>query len=125
MKGEIMAVSKDVLIDGKTVHFRASAAVPRMYRLKFGRDMFQDMGTLTEAFSKDDIGMDGLEVFENVAYIFAKHADPQVPDTPDEWLEEFNMFSIYQVLPELMDLWGMNQQQTAEGKKRAAQPVEK
>ena len=29
-------------------------------------------------------------------------------DSPDEWLDQFNTFSIYQILPELIDLWGMN-----------------
>ena len=117
-----MAVTKDVLIDGITVHFRASAAVPRMYRLKFHRDVYQDMGRLSAAFDSDDVDVDSLEIFENIAYIFAKHADPQgVPDTPDEWLEEFNMFSIYQVFPELLDLWGLNLKQDAEGKKSHTQ----
>ena len=121
-----MAISKDIMIDGRSVQFRASAAVPRMYRLKFGRDMFQDMGTLSDAFSQNDVGLDGLEVFENVAYIFAKHADPQnVPETPDEWLDGFNMMSIYEVLPELMELWGLNLQERVEGKKRPAQPAGK
>ena len=45
-------------------------------------------------------------MFEDIAFVMAKHADSKgVPDTPDEWLEEFNTFSIYQVLPEIIDLW--------------------
>ena len=41
----------------------------------------------------------------------AKHADLQgVPDTPDEWLEQFGTYSIYQVLPEIIELWGLNVQ---------------
>ncbi|MGN0574639.1 MAG: hypothetical protein ACI4J2_01295, partial [Ruminococcus sp.] len=48
-----------------------------------------------------------LEVFENIAYIMAKHADPEnVPDNPDDFLERFNTFSIYEILPQLIDLWG-------------------
>lgn len=44
-------------------------------------------------------------MFENIAYIMAKHAEPQaVPDTPEEWLDGFNTFSIYQVLPEIIKL---------------------
>ena len=39
----------------------------------------------------------------------AKHADPEnVPNDPDEWLEQFSTFSIYEVLPKLVDLWGRN-----------------
>ena len=48
----------------------------------------------------------------------AKHADPQnVPDTPDEWLDQFGTFSIYQVLPEIIELWGLNVQPQVESKK--------
>ena len=49
-----------------------------------------------------------LEMFENIAYVMAKHADANIPDTPEEWLDGFNTFSIYQVLPQLIELWGLN-----------------
>ena len=42
----------------------------------------------------------------NIAYVMAKHADPSIPDTPEEWLDGFNTFSIYQVLPQIIELWG-------------------
>ena len=58
-----------------------------------------------------------LEMFENIAYIMAKHADPSIPDTPEEWLDEFNTFSIYQVLPKLIELWGLNVKTDVEAKK--------
>ena len=38
----------------------------------------------------------------------AWHADPTIPGTIEEWLDEFEMFSIYQVLPEILELWGAN-----------------
>ena len=57
-------------------------------------------------------------MFENIAFIMAKHADPSIPDTVEDWLDEFNTFSIYQVLPELIDLWGMNVQTQSESKKK-------
>lgn len=113
-----MAIEKTIKIDGKDVKMRASAAVPRIYRLKFQRDIYKDMVQLQNSFSGDSVGTDSLEIFENVAYIFAKHADPEnVPDSPDEWLEEFNMFSIYEVLPQLVDLWGLNVEQEVNSKK--------
>ena len=62
-----------------------------------------------------------LEMFENIAFIMAKHAHPdQVPDTPDEWLENFNTFSIYQILPQLIELWGLNVQTEVEARKNLA-----
>ena len=36
------------------------------------------------------------------------HADHSIPGTIDDWLDEFEMFSIYQVLPEILELWGAN-----------------
>ena len=62
-----------------------------------------------------------LEVFEDISYIMSKHADPKgVPDTPDEWLDQFGTFSIYQVLPEIIELWGLNVQTQVESKKNFA-----
>jgi hypothetical protein len=62
-------------------------------------------------------GENSLEAFENIAYLMAKHADPSIPDTAEEWLEEFSVFSIYQVLPEIISLWGVNLETQSEAKK--------
>lgn len=122
-----MAITKTVQIDGKDVTFRASAAIPRMYRIRFRRDIYQDMSQLTKEVdandpNKSEIELDNLEMFENIAYLMAKHADPDsVPNTPEEWLEQFNTFSIYTVLPKIIELWGLNTEQQAESKKKFEQ----
>ena len=118
-----MAITKTISIDGMDVQFKASAAVPRMYRLKFRRDIYKDFSELQKDVSENDrensaLGIESLEVFENIAYIMAKHADPEnVPADPDEWLERFNTFSIYEILPELIELWGMNVETHVKAKK--------
>ena len=61
--------------------------------------------------------IEDLEIFENVAYIMAYHADHSIPATIEDWLDEFEMFSIYEVLPEILELWGMNLQTEIESKK--------
>lgn len=61
-----------------------------------------------------------LEMFENIAYVMAKHADANIPDTPEEWLDGFNTFSIYQVLPQLIELWGLNVQTDVSAKKTSS-----
>ena len=104
-----MSLIKDLEIDGKQVPFKASAAIPRIYRIKFGRDIYKDLSALEKAVGKDkeessSLDMFSLEMFENIAYVMAKHADPGIPDTPEEWLDEFNTFSIYQILPQLIEL---------------------
>ena len=122
-----MAIKKTIEIDGRSVNFKASAAIPRIYRIKFHRDIFRDLKALaktveTEDEDDSDIDLFSLEMFENIAYLMAKHADGKsVPDTPEEWLDQFETFSIYQVLPEIISLWGLNMQTQVESKKKFAQ----
>ena len=118
-----MAITKTIKIDDKDVAFKASAAIPRLYRIKFRRDVYADMSKLMASMdeSSEGLGIESLEIFDNFAYIMAKHADPAVPDEPDEWLEQFNTFSVYMILPQLIELWGLNIEQQAESKKKFEQ----
>ena len=125
-----MSMTKTVEIDGRKVKFRASAAIPRIYRMKFHRDIYRDLAELEKAIGKeneDESNLDlfSLEMFENIAYIMAKHADNSIPDTPEEWLDGFSTFSIYQVLPQLVELWGLNVQTDVQSKKNIARLTEK
>ena len=121
-----MAIKKTITIDGIEVPFKASAAVPRLYRIKFQRDIYKDFAALQTSVQEGDeeestLDIESLEVFENIAYIMAKHADPEnVPDNPDDWLEQFNTFSIYEVLPQLIELWGLNTATQIKSKKNIA-----
>ena len=122
-----MGVSKTITIDGVDVQFKASAAIPRLYRLQFRRDLFHDFADLQKSVDdeKDSeasgLNPEILETFENVAYMMAKHADPKgVPGTAEEWLEQFSMFSIYEILPELLELWDANLQTQVQSKKNIA-----
>ena len=125
-----MAIRKIVKIDEVEVPFKASAAIPRLYRFKFGRDIYRDFASLQKNVRKNDeensgLDIESLEVFENIAYIMAKHADSSVPNDPDEWLEQFNTFSIYEILPQLIELWGLNTATQIESKKNIARLTEK
>ncbi|MCH3955481.1 MAG: hypothetical protein LKE44_09855 [Eubacterium sp.] len=119
-------LEKTIEISGKPVTFRSSAAIPRIYRLKFKRDIFKDLAKLEKSYrskaqDSEDLEIDDLEIFENVAYIMAYHADPTIPKTIDEWLDQFEMFSIYQVLPEILELWGSNLMTDVQAKKGFAE----
>ena len=122
-----MAIKKIITVDGIEVPFKASATLPRLYRAKFRKDIFKDFSALKDSVDESDeensgLDIESLEVFENIAWTMEKHADPEnVPDSPDEWLEQFNTFSIYEVLPQLFELWGVNQETQAESKKNLAQ----
>ena len=121
-----MAIPKNITIDGIDVPFKASAAVPRLYRLKFRRDIYQDFAALQKSVGENieessALDIESLEVFENIAYIMAKHAAPEnVPDNPDDFLEQFNTFSIYEILPQLIELWGLNTATQVASKKNIA-----
>ena len=120
-----MAIQKNITIDGIDVPFKASATVPRLYRLKFRRDIYQDFAALQKSVGENTeessaLDIESLEVFENIAYIMAKHADVAIPSSPDEWLEQFNTFSIYEILPQLIDLWGLNVETQVKSKKNIA-----
>lgn len=121
-----MGIRKNIEIDGQEVAFKASAAIPRIYRLKFQRDIYKDLAVLEKSIGdgkeeSSNLDMFSLEMFENIAFIMAKHADPSIPDTPEEWLDNFNTFSIYQVLPQLIELWGLNVKTDVESKKNFVQ----
>ncbi|MCD7746447.1 MAG: hypothetical protein LUI13_14400 [Lachnospiraceae bacterium] len=90
-----MGMKKTIQIDGKDVVFKTSAAIPRIYRLKFQRDIYKDLRLLEKAVGESDEKESGLD--------------------------EFNTFSIYQVLPEIIKLWGLNIQTEAESKKNFAE----
>ena len=106
-------IKREIEVCGKLVPFRSSATIPRLYRAKFKRDIFKDLARLEKSFKAnsedgESFAIDDLEIFENVAYVMAFHADNTIPDSIDQWLDQFEMFSIYEVLPEILELWGAN-----------------
>ena len=126
-------MEKMVKIDGKEVGFRATALTPRIYRHKIGRDMIQDLNKLQASYNKamrlPDEATDeerkeaqlsalDLEIFENAAYVMAKQYDANLPNSPEEWLDEFETFSIYEILPAILELWQLNNATTAKPKKK-------
>lgn len=85
-------------------------------------EIHKDLDALGRAVGNGDedsshLDMFSLEMFENIAYIMAKHADSSIPDSPEEWMDEFSTFSIDQMLPKIIELWWLNVQTTVESKK--------
>lgn len=104
-------MEKTITIGEKEVRFKTSAAVPYLYRDKFHSDVFVDIQKLVEYKKKSKGGnlpVEVLEIFEKLAYIMAKHADKSQPDDLVEWLEQFDTFDIYVILPEILTLWNIN-----------------
>ena len=139
-------MDKVISIDGKEVGFRASALTPRLYRHKMGRDIIRDLNQLRRSYEKAikaqtmkdpgegatpeqladyeaemqdaQLSVMDLEIFENAAFVMARQYDQTIPNTPEEWLESFNVFSIYEILPQILELWQINQMTTSTSKKK-------
>lgn len=124
-----MALRKTIEISGQKVTFATSAAVPRKYREIFGRDWFNDLQSVTNmvdtkgAKKENDVSnipIESLEAFENIAYMMAYYADPQnTPDDIYEWLDQFSTFSIYEILPALLEVINKNEKTTSKSRKKS------
>lgn len=127
-------MEKTISVGGKDVRMRASALIPRLYRYKFRRDMIADMRQLEKDFKKAttlpenateeeiqdaELSVLDLTIFENVAWLMIRHAGEDVPDDPDEWLDTIDgVFSIYEVLPQILEMWEANLETTSVPRKK-------
>lgn len=107
-------MEKTIRIDGKDVSFKSTAALPLLYRRMYNRDVMVEMAELSEDFKKSSVeastlSISSLEIFERLAHVMNVHADPEAPKELEAWLEQFSTFSIYEVLPQILDLWQLNQ----------------
>lgn len=122
------------LSGGGAIALRASALIPRLYRVRFGRDMIADMRQLQKSFQKcvslpedaseeqlrdAQLSVLDLTIFENIAYIMARHAEgSRIPETVEDWLDGIDgVFSIYEVLPVMLELWNVSNRTTSIPKK--------
>lgn len=127
-------MEKTISVGGKEVRMRATALIPRLYRFKFQRDMIRDMNMLRAAFKKatnlpedateeeiEDAQLSALDltIFENVAWLMIRHAGEDIPDDPDEWLDSLDgIFPIYEVLPQILEMWEGNLATTSVPRKK-------
>lgn len=117
-------MTKAIQIDGKEIQFKATAGTPRVYRRAFGRDIYIDLTTLYEDMSKGEtLSVESLSTFENISFIMAMQAEGKeierenVEEEIAKWLDQFETFSIYKVVPQIMELWRLNTEQTVKPKK--------
>lgn len=108
-----------ISIGGKEVGFKATASTTKRYREKFNRDLFRDIASLIPKMNENALGAEDLEIFMNVAYVMAWQYDNTIPSDPNDWLDEFEMFDIYLILPQIVELWGLNTEQLEKPKKKA------
>lgn len=109
---------KKVQINSKAVTLKASAATPRLYRNLLGRDIFSDFEKLFDFDNTADA--ERWDIFENIAFVMAKQADPTIPDTVTEWLDSFDgVPSVTDITTDIIDLWSGNTATRSTAKKKA------
>lgn len=139
---------------GKKVDFKASAFTPIQYNKLFpSRDYLKDINDLKvlsearkrqkEDGSEGDMSgvtlqMADYEQFVRVSYCFAYQALSPTPRPSDaqkefrekypdpwDWIDTFETFSIYEILPEIIDMWFANEKEKSKGKNSVPAPPAK
>lgn len=116
-------MEKTIVVDGKEMKFKATAATPRVYRQAFGRDLFRDIEMLSKLDAGEDAPIESLNAFENIAFCMNAQAEGRelkresIEKDMNDWLDQLTTFSIYVVLPQLIELWRINTEQTSKPKK--------
>ena len=120
-------MEKIINISGREVKLASTAGTLHRYRMAFKRDLTKDILSLENTFKdiKDndaDFTSIDLELFENIAWALAKTADGSIPPI-DEWLDQFETFDIYKVLPVIMEMLSANFAPISSDEKKAVAPV--
>ena len=91
-------MEKIIQIGDKEVYLKSTASAPLRYKTQFKRDFFADvLDNIGKDLSEIDLG-----VIYNIAWVYAKTADPTTPP-PKQWLDTFNILHTLEALQELKD----------------------
>lgn len=103
-------MERTIEIDGKNINFKSTAATPLRYKAQFGKDFFVDIMKLSSLDGLNSKKIDlkkidklDFDVFYNIIWVLAKTADKKIPD-PITWLDGFEEFPMFDIIPELQDL---------------------
>lgn len=111
-------MEKTIQIDGRPVRFKCTGSTPLRFREKTGDDLMVLFPSFIDEAKKGSLSPKAMRSLETLAHIMAKQADPDVSDNLIDWLDEFEMFSIYDAFPQLIELWTASTQTTSETKKK-------
>lgn len=131
-------MEKTIIIDGKAVRLKATASFAIRYKQQFGVDLLTKLIPMITVFENVDgeiemgdaikLLVDNGNLLElndlyNLIWVLAKTADPSIPE-PIEWLDEFSVFPLADILQEAIDLVLPTLISTKESKKKTMTAVE-
>ena len=145
------ALQKTIKVGDREVTFRASALSPQAYKILFKRDFFKDLENFTELqnlANVEPVGEDGklkdipittenYEQFMRIAFCMAFQACGRGLNSPKHkafleeypdmwaWLDSFETFSLFEVLPQILELWGVNAEARVKAKNASPIPPER
>lgn len=112
-------MERTIMIGSKEVALKATANTPKRYRHEFNADLLLELNKIYKSTDrKTGIIADGtdLSVIENLAYIMAKQADPDIT-SQDDWLDQFEPLDIYSSMRDIIGFWTASTQTLATSKK--------
>lgn len=131
-------MEKIVSLGDKKIVLRASAALPRVYRSIFGRDIFKDVTPMLERYQKinpknasdlsvvNQIGDNDMETLENITFAMAWMGMPDIRDMEQVgWLDQFSYSELSVMEKEAFTLWVLDNFAIDEDKKKVVLPNEK
>lgn len=119
-------MEKIINISGKELKLACTAGTLHRYRMYFKSDLTKDILKLENTFkninqNNADFTAIDLELFENIAWSMAKTADNSI-EPIDKWLDNFDTFDIYKVLPVIMEMLSSNFQSLSNDEKKVTAP---
>lgn len=112
-------MEKIITICEKPVTFRATGGIGYRYKSQFGREYIADaveLENFINSCTKDkdgnvsyDVTKLSLELMYNILWTMAKTADSKIPP-PQEWLDSFDTFPVFEIFAELQDIMSQNLQ---------------
>lgn len=106
-----------VKAEGREIKLSTSAYIVPLYAELFGRNIFQEMGEIVDLASKGTIPYEKTDIIYRVVYTMAKHSDPSLPGM-NEWLRSIDgIYTILEMVPEIIQLWAEDSQTQSVPKK--------
>lgn len=104
-------MEKVVTVGDKPTRFKTNGLALLTYKREIGRDLIPDLFSIYGGKDEIEAAKDGsvdveklnIEAIYNIAYVFAKLADPQI-GSRDEWLESFDAFPVADIALEIVPL---------------------
>lgn len=111
-------MERTIQIDGNAVKFKCTGGTAVRFYERTGIDLLEKFPVFIQEAKSGKLSTEAIDSLRILAHIMAKQADPNIPDDLADWLDQFEMFSIYDAFPQLIELWTASTQPKIEAKKK-------